>query len=434
MLKVLIRLYLVVLITFSLANYVVPELVVSLSKDRYVAWNLDQFRGQLALIQQRFLERPKTEWDQLERELKTSFAPLEVSLREMANARLSPDEREQLEQGLMVIRLGEYGLPDTVLAPLDNEHFIEESSPPLPLDINLLFWAMNVLTGAALLACLLLWLRPHWRDLESLRRTASALGRGNLSARTHLSSRSNIAELGHVFDSMATDIERLLNQQQELLNAVSHELRTPLSRLDFGLALALSEDIPEASRTRLLDMTRHVRELDELVLELLSYSRLHSVAAQLERVELNLGEFIDSIVGGFAEELEQRGILLEVDMAMEKQRVSLEPRLTARALQNLIRNAIRYCNHRIRLSVSVLDQDRYQITVEDDGIGIPEAEHEKIFEPFYRLDRSRDRTTGGFGLGLAISRRAIETQNGILAADTSPLGGARFRLDMPFHM
>lgn len=292
---------------------------------------------------------------------------------------------------------------------------------------------MNVLTGAALLACLLLWLRPHWRDLESLRRTASALGRGNLSARTHLSSRSNIAELGHVFDSMATDIERLLNQQQELLNAVSHELRTPLSRLDFGLALALSEDIPEASRTRLLDMTRHVRELDELVLELLSYSRLHSVAAQLERVELNLGEFIDSIVGGFAEELEQRGILLEVDMAMEKQRVSLEPRLTARALQNLIRNAIRYCNHRIRLSVSVLDQDRYQITVEDDGIGIPEAEHEKIFEPFYRLDRSRDRTTGGFGLGLAISRRAIETQNGTLAADTSPLGGARFRLNMSFH-
>lgn len=130
MLKVLIRLYLVVLITFSLANYVVPELVVSLSKDRYVAWNLDQFRGQMALIQQRFLERPKTEWDQLEKGLKTSFAPLEVSLREMANAQLSPDEREQLEQGLMVIHLGEYGLPDTVLAPLDNEHFIEESSPP----------------------------------------------------------------------------------------------------------------------------------------------------------------------------------------------------------------------------------------------------------------------------------------------------------------
>ena len=64
MLKVLIRLYLVVLVTFSLANYVVPELVVSLSKDRYIAWNLDQFRGQMALIQQRFLERPKTEWAQ----------------------------------------------------------------------------------------------------------------------------------------------------------------------------------------------------------------------------------------------------------------------------------------------------------------------------------------------------------------------------------
>jgi two-component system OmpR family sensor kinase len=387
----------------------------------------------MILIKEQFQATPQTQWPELEHKLKTAFDPVEVNLRTMDDPAITQPERMQLEQAQLVVHLGEFGLPDNVLAPLGDQHIIELITPALALDINLLYWAMNVLIGAALLACLLFWIRPHWRDLERLKHAASELGKGDFTVRTHLSSRSNITELGEVFDSMAGDIERLLNQQQELLNAVSHELRTPLSRLDFGLALALSEEIPDASRTRLLEMTRHVRELDALVLELLSYSRLQNVTSPLERVEVNLGEFIDSIVGEFAEELEQRGIALEVKMALEKHQVNLEPRLTARALQNLIRNAMRYCNQCIRLTTYVPDRCHYLILVDDDGIGIPKTEYEKVFEPFYRLDRSRDRTTGGFGLGLAISRKAIETQNGTLTADTSPLGGARFRLCLPTH-
>jgi two-component system OmpR family sensor kinase len=72
-----------------------------------------------------------------------------------------------------------------------------------------------------------------------------------------------------------------------------------------------------------------------------------------------------------------------------------------------------------------------ELWVDDDGIGIPEPERERIFEPFYRLDRSRDRATGGFGLGLAISRRALEAQGGSLSVEQSPLGGARFKLWLP---
>ncbi len=96
-----------------------------------------------------------------------------------------------------------------------------------------------------MLACLLVWLRPHWRDLERLKdRRATRQGP---PGRAHAQSppSSNIGSLATVFDTMAGDIEHLLNQQRDLLNAVSHELRTPLTRLDFGLALALSEDLPE---------------------------------------------------------------------------------------------------------------------------------------------------------------------------------------------
>lgn len=184
--------------------------------------------------------------------------------------------------------------------------------PPDPFDMNVLYWSINVLIGAALLGALLLWLRPHWRDLERLKRTAAQFGQGQLSARTQISPRSNIQGLASVFDTMAHDVELLLNQQRELLNAVSHELRTPLTRLDFGLALVLCDDLPEASRERLQLMVGHIRELDELVLELLSFSRLQNPRLLPERVEVALDEFIDSILGSFDEALESPDIVLDV--------------------------------------------------------------------------------------------------------------------------
>ena len=281
-----------------------------------------------------------------------------------------------------------------------------------------------------MLACLLLWLRAHWRDLERLKGTAERFGKGQLSERTNISPRSNIGSLANVFDTMASDIESLLNQQRDLLNAVSHELRTPLTRLDFGLALALSDDLPAATRERLQGLVAHIRELDELVLELLSYSRLQNPARLPEQVEVSLDEFIDSVLGSVDEELESPDIVIDVWLHGQLERFSLDPRLTARALQNLLRNAMRYCEKRIQVSVQVLAHG-CEIWVDDDGIGIPDDERERIFEPFYRLDRSRDRATGGFGLGLAISRRALEAQSGTLTVEASPLGGARFRLWLP---
>jgi two-component system OmpR family sensor kinase len=275
-----------------------------------------------------------------------------------------------------------------------------------------------------------LWLRPHWRDLERLRGTAERFGKGHLSERTHIASSSNIGSLAHVFDTMASDIENLLNQQRDLLNAVSHELRTPLTRLDFGLALALSDDLPPASRERLQGLVAHIRELDELVLELLSYSRLQNPERLPERVEVPLDEFIDSILGSVDEDLAAPDVVIDVLLHGALERFVLDPRLTARALQNLLRNAMRYCEKRIQVGVRVGDEG-CEIWVDDDGIGIPDGERERVFEPFYRLDRSRDRATGGFGLGLAISRRALEAQGGTLSAEVSPLGGARFRLWLP---
>lgn len=431
MIKLLVRLSFIVVITFSASNYLVPELLIHVFNERYVAFNQAMARGDLTLIRQRFNETPKQDWPALAGSLNEAYAPIELELLRVTDPSISAEERGQLERGENAVRLGEYGMLESSMTSLDDELVVMERLPPLPLDINLVFWAMNVLTGAALLVCLLLWVRPHWRDLERLREAAVQLGGGNLAARTNISSGSNIAGLARVFDMMATDVERLMRQQQDLLNAVAHELRTPMSRLDFGLELMLSDDLPESSRSRLHEMKAHIRELDELVLELLTYGRLQGSIHPTERTEVNIGEYLDSIAGAFAEELEHRSIAFDVHVPDARSVVNLEPRLTARVLQNLIRNAMRYCSARIDIRVLEQGPTGIAIAVDDDGIGIPAEDRDAVFQPFYRLDRSRDRTTGGFGLGLAISKRAVEIQGGMIEVCDSPLGGARVVVRLP---
>jgi len=430
MFKLLIRLYLVTIVTFAAAIYGVPEVIIHVFHERFMNYNEQMSRGTQGLLVKQFEHVPEAQWPALAADLNARFQPLNIDLRPIADPGFSADEQRQLHQGKDVLRIGEWGMWTRVASPLNQTHAIEMSMSPDPFDMNVLYWSINVLIGAALLGGLLLWLRPHWRDLEQLKRTAARIGQGQLSERTHLSPRSNIYGLAHVFDTMAHDIEHLLNQQRDLLNAVSHELRTPLTRLDFGLALVLCDDLPPASRERLQVLVGHIRELDELVLELLSFSRLQNPALVPERVMVSLDEFIDSILGSFDEALEAPESVLDVRLHGSQERFALDPRLTARALQNLLRNAMRYCDRRIQVGVNVTAQG-CEIWVEDDGIGIPEQERERIFEPFYRLDRSRDRATGGFGLGLAISRRALEAQGGKLTLEPSPLGGARFTLWLP---
>lgn len=431
MFRVLLRLYLITIITYSAAIFLIPKLVIQLFEHRYLDYNVEQSRGMQALIVKQYLRAPVEHWSQVTEQLSRDFAPMKVQLLLRQDASYTPAEAAQLEQGKPVIRLGDWGWAEDISSPINQQFVVKLSVPPDPLDMNLLYWSMNVLIGAALLACLLVWLRPHWRDLERLKSTAAQLGKGNLSERTRLPANSSIGSLASVFDTMADDIEHLLNQQRDLLNAVSHELRTPLTRLDFGLALALSEDVPVASRERLQGLVAHIRELDELVLELLSYSRLQNPAQLPEQVEVMLDEFIDSVLGSVDDELENPEIVIDVVFNCAVERFSLDPRLTARALQNLLRNATRYCDTRIQVGVKVCPKG-CEIWVDDDGIGIPPDQRERIFEPFYRLDRSRDRATGGFGLGLAISRRALEAQGGTLTAQASPLGGARFRVWLPW--
>lgn len=431
MFKILLRLYLILIATYGAAIYLVPESLKHVFDERYSKYTLKQINGPLKLVQRTFGQTPAENWPALQKELADELVPIQMKLVSIDSKQLSSSERVDLSQGRLRVRVDSYGDPYLALAPLSNNQIAWFEIPPDPIDIALTYWAMSALIVAALLICLYLWLRPHWRDLEKLRFAAAQLGKGHLKERAAISPRSDIGGLAKAFDDMAGQLGEMIIQQTDLLNAVSHELRTPISRLKFGLALLQVDALPHDAQQQVELLERHVRELDELVGELLSFARLRSPQQSHERNAVELCAFLDSIVADFAEEEERRGVVIKMHAFPDPCYVNLSPKLTARAIQNLLGNALRYSHSVITVSAILKESDKLVITVEDDGQGIPNADRERIFEPFYRLDRSRDRATGGFGLGLAISRRAIEAQGGNISVTAGVSGGARFQIIMP---
>jgi two-component system OmpR family sensor kinase len=192
MFRVLLRLYLITIVTYSAAIFLIPKLVIQLFEHRYLDYNVEQSRGMQKLIVKQYLRAPVERWSQVTEQLGRDFAPLKVQLLLRQDASYSAQEAKLLEQGKPVIHLGEWGWMEDISSPLNDQFVVKLTVPPDPLDMNLLYWSMNVLIGAALLACLLFWLRPHWRDLERLKSTATQLGKGNLAERTHIPPSSNI--------------------------------------------------------------------------------------------------------------------------------------------------------------------------------------------------------------------------------------------------
>ncbi|CAG2152790.1 ATP-binding protein [Ralstonia mannitolilytica] len=290
--------------------------------------------------------------------------------------------------------------------------------------------AYGLIAIAALLP-LMLWVWSHWRDLRTLEEAARAFGAGRLSTRANLRKRSNVYALARQFDDMAERIQGSIQHQREMMNGISHELKTPIARLEFGIALLQSPLSDDQRAVRVDALRRDVRELDELVTELLALSRLEQGATHLVLMRVAVGEWLDSVVGSVANDVADRQLALVVHADAAPTHHVCDPRLVARALLNLIRNAARYAQHTIIIRAEAGPAGALCLTVEDDGPGIPPADRARVFEPFLRLDASRDRHTGGFGLGLAIVRRIALVHGGEVHLDAAPGGGARFAVQLP---
>jgi two-component system OmpR family sensor kinase len=337
----------------------------------------------------------------------------------------------QLDRGEVVLVPGAKTLYRRV--DLDGQRYIGSEhdvirATNLPIDLGVAVQkevVRFVIVALALLVPIALWSRAHWQALQTLSRVADDFGAGQLSARARMGSSSAVYPLAMRMNAMAERIQGLLESQKNLLHSVSHELRTPIARLEFAMELlAARTDDPQLTR-RIEAMEGDLAELNELVGELLSMSKLDNAQGP-QRALFEVEPMLRECSGG----LHPRPAELVLDLGQKLGSLDGDRRLLARAVGNLLRNAQKYAARQVKLAAHRND-GLVEIAVEDDGPGIPEDERERIFEPFYRLDRSRDRATGGFGLGLSIARKAVVLHGGSLSVERSALGGARFVIRVP---
>jgi signal transduction histidine kinase len=267
------------------------------------------------------------------------------------------------------------------------------------------------------------------RPIERLAQVARRIGEGDLGARAALDRTDEIGALGRTLDEMAERLGRLLEGHRELLANVSHELRTPLARIRVSLSLAAEAPPGEAAR-HLQAIEEDVAELEALVGDLLTASRLDAGGRLvLRREAVAPRALVDAAIGRLSRLHPGREVASQLADVPE---IQAEPGLLARVLDNLLDNAARYSEPAAPIEVSLAaDGAGVAIAVRDHGIGIAPEDQARLFTPFFRADRSRDRNTGGVGLGLTLSKRIVEAHGGRISVESRPAEGTAVRVWLP---
>jgi two-component system sensor histidine kinase CpxA len=275
--------------------------------------------------------------------------------------------------------------------------------------------------------------------ITRLRQATQKLASGDLSARVGgriSSSGDEVSQLMRDFDKMAEQIENLVNAQSRLLKDISHELRSPLARLSVALELARQRSGPEAQAV--LDrISLESSRMNELIASLMTISRLESGSGTLRKVSVELEAIVDEVARDAAFEAQARNCQVEAEIVDELPILG-DPALLRSAIENVVRNATRYTAEGTTVKIRAEKAQRLHpeavVRVSDAGPGVPEDSLEKIFRPFYRIDDARVRSTGGVGLGLAITERAVRLHGGSVKASNLAGGGLSVEIRLPLEV
>ncbi|WP_174876022.1 two-component system sensor histidine kinase RstB [Vogesella oryzae] len=419
--KLFIQFYLLLVISFLVAVMLaglVYKQVAEKTGDRALA---DLLKTSLSLIEYKLDGIPQAQWPAALRTLDHDLG-FNVSMQRMDELPIDSDTLKALREGDIVMLEDDY----TFLQRVGNSPYALVAGPMSYLvflhELRWFDYALLALIGLSLAIPVLLWMRPHWNELMQLERSAKQLSEGEFSARVQLAPSSGLQPLAQGFNHMASNVERLLESKQALINAVAHELRTPLARLRYRLALL---DIDAANPAQ-AGIERDLNSVGAMIDELLLHARLSRPDLPLQLQELQPQAWLQQRLDDISELNPQLHFTLQI----EQPSISGDSVLLARAMDNLIGNASRYANQQLLIKLYAIDDWQY-FRVEDDGPGIPEEDRQRVLEPFVRLDPSRDRAEGGHGLGLAIVQQIMLAHQGRVEIDASPLGGAAFTLCWP---
>jgi len=289
------------------------------------------------------------------------------------------------------------------------------------------FWIVLGLQVAGVLLLTYAVLAWQLRPLKTLSLAITELTRGNLAHRIHLKDRGEFGVLSDGFNEMANRLSQMLRAKEELLLGVSHELRSPLASVRI-----LNEMIGDEKKKE--QIKKHLIRMEDLLSELLDSQRLSSDHGQPKLEGTSVAKLLEGIKARSVDENRDPGIELRLgDKSLD---VLADPRLLDRLFSNLIENAVKYSKGQpvpVRVSARENDSDLI-IEITDRGPGIPASDIPQIFEPFYRVDKSRSRETGGFGLGLHLARKIVDVHAGKLEVENVSPHGCCFRVTLPKNL
>ena len=321
------------------------------------------------------------------------------------------------------VRYGKYRGRHVIEVDKEAGRFIFGVSRKLPVDSarhRLLAIMLVLLT--VILAVAFFVIRYILRPVKWLNTGVQEVSRGNLKHRVPLKKSDELRDLAAAFNNMTERIRDMLHTKEQLLLDVSHELRTPLTRMK--VALEFLED-SQAKQNLQADL----EEMEEMVSEILETARRQHKYENLKKQPANLADLLKQTVAAF--ENQQPGIEM-VDVTPQM-KTEVDPEQVKTVFENVVNNAIKYSQPDSEpIQVSCQKQESFAIIrITDNGIGIPDAELAHIFEPFYRVDKSRSKDTGGYGLGLSLCKTIMEAHDGKIEVQSRPGQGTTVSLFFP---
>ena len=316
--------------------------------------------------------------------------------------------------------------------------YISPSSPADPISLARLsapiigytIWGGLIAGGIALVITFFLSRRIS-EPVKTLTLAARRLGEGDLSQRVSVKDKGEVGELARAFNSMAGDLERDLQLQQDMVADIAHELRTPLSNLR-GYLEAVRDGVIEPDADTIRSLNEETALLSRLVDDLQELSLAEAGELKLTRRVEDISGLIDRAVTAVQAQAETKGLSLSVSLPDGLPQVDIDSHRIGQVLRNLLDNAAAHTNKGDSITVSAGQQgDWVEVAVTDTGEGIPTDGLPNIFERFYRVDKSRTRATGGSGLGLTIAKRLVEVHGGKIEAQSEPGKGSRFAFTLP---
>lgn len=363
------------------------------------------------------------------------FFPFKLTLQSVNKLQLDTDQKARLYRKDIVIMFRDNTSVENssirVLAPTELQDTVVDLGP-----IPLFNWfPLNLIISITLISMFLISLGvyalifPLERKLQLIQSGITKVREGKLNTKVKVVGEDEIAHLAATFNSMTEHIRRLIESQRELTRAVSHELRTPVARIRFAVDMLADTDDYDDRMSQRDYIDQDIESLNGLIDEILTYAKLEEGSPKMDWEDVDLQELVSQIV----RETNALGkpVTVKVGKVQKGAFAQADRRYLHRVLQNLAGNATRYAESTIIISAG-LEKNEAFISVEDDGQGIAEKDREKVFIPFARLDDSRTRASGGYGLGLSIVSRIAFWFNGRMSVDESPtLGGARFIMKWP---